>query len=1245
MMYYLSLFFTRSTIAVAVVILLKIMEEVLTFSSKGRPVTSFQSERNKDTHKYKTMNENAPAFVPWGGGSRKEVEEEEKEERGGGSTTTTSQNRLGKVESSSSSSAFSIHAPPPPPMAPPPPPPPPRSPPPPSLVNNNNESISTTTSTLFSPSPPRKLSQDVLTKSGSYSRDDDESEESSSRAGRMMTPTKKKEDANAIPKYDLEKHFKTVLPLGPPLKREEDEATGALDKLGVEEGRLPNGLRYFVGQCKKPEKRAALALAVDVGSVFENEEERGVAHIVEHLAFRATTSYETFQIVNFLESVGAAFGACQNAYTSSDETVFELTVPIDDMNVLEESLKIFSEFARGVRISDEDVDNERGAVLEEWRSGRDARGRAAQAYWEALCEGSLYADRSPIGTEEVIRKAPGEIFRNFYHKWYRPENMAVIVTGDFEDVGVVKEKIIRLFSPLAPAEHVPAPPKFIRPTFPEHAKPRVCCHVDRELSNTVVNATFHVEQKPIATPEDFFKQTVQECYQLCLDNRLYKLMRRPKPNFFSAGIASEHLSRTSALLSVQMTCEASKVKDALESVLTEVSRARLFGFSAQELRIAKLNQIADMEQLYVERDQTYCTDARDELVQHFLRGDMVIGAGLEASLAIACIEKVTLEDVFQYAQEVSVSKSCMIRLQEGRKKTNEDDLREAVNRVAEKERRGEIEENSETFVVPERLMADPQPLKEGESAIASTRTHSISDVTEVVLKNGIKIALKSTNFLDDQVLMRVVARGGLSEVPKEKYKDAIFAGTVARELGVFGYRPEVFSDAMAGKRVDVVPNIGTYKRSIVGETSPDHIDVLLQCTHLIFSNNVENQCNEDDLEVLREIQRELVKNAKRDPMKVFAEIKRALTYGNSYLSEPITLKTLAKMDAEKACRYFNECFVDPSHFTMVLVGAFDIEKILPLLEKYIGSIPRPIDSKEKLSRVTPAPFEFPKKTVSKRVRLKMIENQGVASLTFPVMIENPDAKLKQAAIAKGEDFNGPTLAGSQVIVRSKFLTVISAAIIERRLLARLRFERGEIYSCAANTSFAYQDPNAANGESYRGDIMVVFACDPKSGEKLSKVALEEIEQLISEGPTEEDCQTAKEVELRSIQEHKEENSFWVSYVDAMFTSQLLPVLNGDIDKMYVNTEQIRGDVLETLSPTIIREHLAKTLAVERRVNVVLIPQRPLFLRLIAPNMDDIKGFFEWPETFGEACGKLALLGGVAGAYFAYAKSKENKKDK
>ena len=174
---------------------------------------------------------------------------------------------------------------------------------------------------------------------------------------------------------------------------------------------------------------------------------------------------------------------------------------------------------------------------------------------------------------------------------------------------------------------------------------------------------------------------------------------------------------------------------------------------------------------------------------------------------------------------------------------------------------------------------------------------------------------------------------------------------------------------------------------------------------------------------------------------------------------------------------------------------------------------------------------------------------------------------------------------------------------------------------------------------------VVFACDPKSGEKLSKVALEEIEQLINDGPTEEDCQTAKGVELRSIQEHKEENSFWVSYIDAMYASQLLPVLNGDIDKMYENTEQIRADVLETLSPDVIRKHLAKTLAVKRRVNVVLIPQRPLFLRLIAPNMDDIKGFFEWPETFGEASGKLALLGCVAGAYCALTTSKAEKDKK
>ena len=228
--------------------------------------------------------------------------------------------------------------------------------------------------------------------------------------------------------YPLDRKWKEQLPLGP--------------KDRHRHGTLPNGMRYYVQKTHKPKDRAALALAVDIGSIAETEEERGVAHLVEHLAFRATESNDNFAIVKFLESIGAEFGACQNAYTSMDETVYELLVPIDKPNVLEQALDVYAEFATKIRISDADVNDERGAVMEELRMGRDARGRASEAYWKMLMQGSLYAERLPIGLEKVIREGDPEVFRRFYKKWYRPERMAVVAAGDFENLGAV-EKLIK----------------------------------------------------------------------------------------------------------------------------------------------------------------------------------------------------------------------------------------------------------------------------------------------------------------------------------------------------------------------------------------------------------------------------------------------------------------------------------------------------------------------------------------------------------------------------------------------------------------------------------------------------------------------------------------------------------------------------------------------------------------------------------------------------------------------------------
>jgi predicted Zn-dependent peptidase len=467
-------------------------------------------------------------------------------------------------------------------------------------------------------------------------------------------------------------------------------------------------MRYYVHRAQKPKDRAALALAVDVGSVAEEEDERGVAHLVEHLAFRATQNFGNFEIVRFLESIGAEFGPCQNAYTSMDETVYELLVPIDDAGSknLTKALAVLSEFASRVRISDADVNDERGAVLEEMRMGRDARGRASEAYWKLLMKDSLYAERLPIGLESVIKKGNPAVFRKFYEKWYRPERMAVIAAGDFPDLDAVVNEIENAFGKCAPAPGQPhVNPATPRPPVAFHASPRVTCSVDKEHTKTTVTLTFKYPANPISTPGDFFQKTVEEAFKLALDNRLYKLMRKADPPFFSAGCSVEEATRTVSVFSAQIVCEEGKksVVRGLEAGLRELARARVHGFSEQELKIARAKQIADAQQFFVERDQTYCTSLRDELAGHFLRGELVVGAEEEARMTIACVERMTVEDLRVFAQRCRLDASCVIRAMEGRATVKEADIAAAAAKIQDEENRGAIAKNG-AFDVPETLV-------------------------------------------------------------------------------------------------------------------------------------------------------------------------------------------------------------------------------------------------------------------------------------------------------------------------------------------------------------------------------------------------------------------------------------------------------------------------------------------------------------------------------------------------------------
>ena len=1019
--------------------------------------------------------------------------------------------------------------------------------------------------------------------------------------------------------YPLEEKWDEPLPVGPADRHRQ--------------GVLANGMRYYVHRSQKPKDRAALALAVDIGSVAEEEDERGVAHLVEHLAFRATQNFGNFEIIRFLESIGAEFGPCQNAYTSMDETVYELLVPIDDAGSenLTKALAILSEFASRVRISDADVNDERGAVLEEMRMGRDARGRASEAYWKLLMKDSLYAERLPIGLESVIKKGDPAVFRRFYEKWYRPERVAVIAAGDFPDLDAVAREIEGAFGRCVPAPGQPlVNPATPRPPVAFHVSPRVTCSVDKEHTKTTVTLTFKYPANPISTPRDFFQKTVEEAFKLALDNRLYKLMRKADPPFFSAACSVEEATRTVSVFSAQIVCEEGKksVVRGLEAGLRELARARVHGFSEQELKIARAKQIADAQQFFVERDQTYCTSLRDELVGHFLRGELVVGAEEEARMTIACVERMTVEDLRAFAQRCRLDASCVIRAMEGRSTVAEVDIAAAAAKIQDEENRGLITKNS-AFDVPEALVetkALPAP-----GAVTRTTAFSKMGFRVSELANGVRVATKTTNFLDDQVLIRAFARGGLSEVPEKQYLDALYANTIAGELGMFGMRPETLFDALAGKRADVSAKTGTYFRHVDGDTSPTDIETGLQLVYALFTGDVRSMLVPEELEAVLRMQEQAIKNRVRDPVSVYNQTVRRLVYGKTFQSAPLRVADVRKMVPMKACEHFNAAFSDPSQFTVVLVGAFDEARVLKMCEKYLGCISTPppdaseasygvaigdIWRRDERENVTPAPFTFPRRAVTREIRSPMVEPMSMASITFPVNITNPDwdRERKRSTV---------TVDGSVTLTREKLLCVFASSIMERRLLALLRFKFGEIYTCAASASFAFEDP-LARGPLFRGDIMINFSCDPAAGKRLARLALEDIRALRRDGPTAEEVTTAVEVETRALEVREQENAYWRDYYEAVHNSRLRELMDGDLDAMFALSEKTRSKLMASLTPEMIKEHLQRCLDVRHRVVVVLRPQRPLWRRALLPDPTTAEGAAVL-AAYGVAAGAMAYL--------------------
>ncbi|GJP47352.1 hypothetical protein CLOM_g6553 [Closterium sp. NIES-68] len=1015
-----------------------------------------------------------------------------------------------------------------------------------------------------------------------------------------------------------------------PLDLRSDESRSAAIPLGPEgavfHGRLDNGVSYYVRRNGKPQNRAALALAIRVGSLVEQEEERGVAHILEHLAFSATRRYSNHDIVRFLESIGAEFGACQNAYTSADETVFELQLPVDKPELLPHAVSVLADFASDIRISSEDVEKERGAVMEEWRERRGAMGRMQDAHWQLLMKGS----------KAVIA---------LLEEHFAPK------------------------LPLSPSS-LPAVPE---EPFQPHSDPRFSVFVEREAGGSAVMVSCKAAIHPMVTPADYRLYLVEELFQAALSHRLFLLSRRPDPPFYAAAATVEALVKSTRSFSLSASCQDKGTLKALEALWMEVARVQVHGISDRELAMARVQYLADIESAYVEREQTYSESLRDEYLQHFLRDEPSPGIEYEARLAKALLPGITAAEVAAVASNISPSNSCVVKIVEPRAQATVEAIRGVIDRVmqakeatllaaaAAAERMGEgegeeaagaVESGGEAGQEGEEVRdvegegAGAAAKEEGEAseskaelaeavvgadaaampgtaaatAVATTaavaaaaaaggdgatvaliepwtlddipesivqtppvpgevqeqREYPGVGVTELRLSNGMRVAIKCTDFLDDQILISGYAYGGLSEVPYAQYHTAAMAQTIAGEVGIFGHPPAVMAELLAGKRVEVGGKLSSYMRVFSGECSPDDLETALQLVYQLFTCRI--TAEQKDVALIMQMTREAVRAQRRDPFTAFANRVREISYGSSYQFKPITEADLRRVDFKRACEYLERAFKDPTPFTVVIVGNTRLAAALPLIQQYLGGIPvpPPDDAMPRYERdsLTPLPFKFPDTLIREEVRRVMVEAQGSTQITFPLDIH----------------------AGPKVVEETMWVGFLTK-LLETRIMQLLRFKHGQIYTVAASSFLGGARPSREGG--VRGDLAVAFSCDPKSAWSLVDLSVAEMDRLQREGPSEEDVSTARELEQRAHEMGLQENGFWLDRVVRAYQTRLY---DGNVDHSFQALEDIRLTLISQLSADSVRVMLTQLLPMpcsKQYTAVSLVPTQPLWRRLLS----------------------------------------------
>ncbi len=695
----------------------------------------------------------------------------------------------------------------------------------------------------------------------------------------------------------------------------------------VRAGRLPNGLRYFVRRNARPEKRAELRLVVNAGSVLEDDSQRGLAHFVEHMAFNGTRRFPKAEIVNYLERIGMRFGADVNAYTSFDETVYMLQVPTDTARLVTTALDILEDWAHGIAFDPAELAKERGVVVEEWRTGRDAGTRVSYRQFPVMLNRSKYADRLPIGTKESLETFPDSEAVRFYRDWYRPDLMSVVAVGDFdadEMIRMIEARFARIPMPVRPRPRVNAP-------VPDHAETFVSIETDPEYPGKDVTLLWLKAPTEQMTVGDLRRGLVYRFHDSMLNQRFAELTRSPDAPFVYAGGGRGEFVRTKAAYQLAAGVKENGFAAAAAALLAEAERARRFGFTATELDRLRTNYLRSLEQAYAERDKSESSGYADAYVQMALSGEPVIGIARQLELGTQLAPAISLEEINAVAR-ASLSDSNRVILVAGPaqpdvKMPTRDEMLAVFATAAAANVVAYVDSTSD-----EPLVATPPT----PGRIVAERMLPETGIIEWTLSNGARMLVKPTDFKADEVLFAGHSPGGSSLVPDRDDLDATFGGYAVSDGGLGAFNSTTLRKKLAGKRASVSASVGTWSENLGGSASRKDLETLFQLAWLRFTQpRVDSAAYKAFVNLVRSVQA----NAENDPEQVFGDTISLTLTQHHPRTRLLRAASFDSVNVERALALYKERFAGADDFTFFLVGSFPLDSVRLFTEQYIASLP------------------------------------------------------------------------------------------------------------------------------------------------------------------------------------------------------------------------------------------------------------------------------------------------------------------